>query len=242
MDSSIFQQIFFWPQPKNIKPLKSFLGFGNFYHHCIKNYFKKITALTSLLQKHSPFIFNEEALSNSQLLKEAFITSLILSHFNHSLPTISDTDASDYSLGAVLSQINDSGKHPIAFYSGKLLPDQLNYEINYKELLGIALSLKHWRAFLLSLSHSSEVLTDHSSLAYFMSSKVLICLQGCWAVFLSEFHFTITYLPGRLANLPDVLSHWDNVYPERGVELIHNNPQTFHQILEQDGILESKFF
>ncbi|MBW0584776.1 hypothetical protein O181_124491, partial [Austropuccinia psidii MF-1] len=59
-----------------------------FCHCFIKNYSKKITSLTSLLKKDSPFIFNEEALSQFQSLKEAFTTAPILSHFNPSLPTI----------------------------------------------------------------------------------------------------------------------------------------------------------
>ncbi|MBW0579673.1 hypothetical protein O181_119388 [Austropuccinia psidii MF-1] len=71
---------------------------------------------------------------------------------NPSLPTIVETDASDYALGAVLSQVSDSGKHPIAFDSRKLIPAGLNYEIHDKELLGIVWARKHWRAFLLSLS------------------------------------------------------------------------------------------
>ncbi|MBW0512970.1 hypothetical protein O181_052685 [Austropuccinia psidii MF-1] len=114
--------------------------------------FKKITALTSLLKKYSLFIFNEEALSQFQILK-AFTTSPILSHFNTSLTAMVDIDASDYALGAVLSQVNDSGKHLIAFDSSKLLPAELNYEIHDEELLGIIWALKHWRAFLLSLSN-----------------------------------------------------------------------------------------
>ncbi|MBW0484812.1 hypothetical protein O181_024527 [Austropuccinia psidii MF-1] len=117
MDSSKVQQILNWPQPKNIKALQSFLGFANFYHPFIKNYYKKITALTSLLKIDSPFIFNEEALSQFQILKEAFTITPILSHSNPSLPALVETDASDYSLGAVLSQVNDPGKHPIAFDS-----------------------------------------------------------------------------------------------------------------------------
>ncbi|MBW0573281.1 hypothetical protein O181_112996 [Austropuccinia psidii MF-1] len=216
MDSSKAQQILNWPQPKNIKALQSFLGFANFYCCFIKNYSKKITALTSLLKKDSPFIFNEEALSQFQSLKEAFTTAPILSPSNPSLPTIVETDASDYALGAVRSQLNDSGKHPIAFDSFKLLPAELNYETHHKELLGIVWALKHWRASLLSLSNSFEVLTDHSSLQYFMSSKALTHHQARWAEFLSAFHFTITYRPGRLATFPDALSHQDNVYPERG--------------------------
>ncbi|MBW0548547.1 hypothetical protein O181_088262 [Austropuccinia psidii MF-1] len=63
MDSCKVQKILHWPQPKNIKALQYFLGFANFYPHLIKNYSKKISSLTSLLKKYSPFIFNEEALS-----------------------------------------------------------------------------------------------------------------------------------------------------------------------------------
>ncbi|MBW0562099.1 hypothetical protein O181_101814, partial [Austropuccinia psidii MF-1] len=147
-----------------------------------------------------------EALSQFQILKEAFTTSPILSHFNASLPNIVELDASDYALGAVLSQVHDSGKHPIAFDSHKLLPAELNYEIHDKELLGIVWALKYWRAFLFSLSNPFEVLTDHSSLQYFMSSEVLTRQQTHWAEFLSEFHFTITYPPDRLTTLPDALS------------------------------------
>ncbi|MBW0490866.1 hypothetical protein O181_030581 [Austropuccinia psidii MF-1] len=226
MDSLKVQQILNWPQPKNIKSLQYFLGFAHFYCHFIKNYSKKITALTSLLKKDSPFIFNEEALGQFQIIKEEFTTAPILSHFNPSLPTIVETDVSDYSLGAVLSEVNDSGKNPIAFDSRKLLPAEFNYEIHDKEPLGIVWALKHWRAALLFLSNPFEVLTDHYSLQYFMSSKVLTFCHSHWAKFLSEFHFTITYYPGRLATLPDALSNWDNMYPERG--------GGFYQVIKQD--------
>ncbi|MBW0533713.1 hypothetical protein O181_073428 [Austropuccinia psidii MF-1] len=205
MDSSKVQQILNWPQPKNIKALQSFLGFSNLYCFSIKNYSKKITAITSLLKKDSPFNFNEEALSQFQIIKEASTSAPILSHFNPSLLTIVENDASDYAWGAVLSQVNNSGKHPIAFDSCNLLPAELDYEIHDKELLGIVWALKHWKAFLLSLSNPFEVFTDHPSLQYFMSSKVLTHRQAHWAESLSEFHLTITYHPGRLATLADAL-------------------------------------
>ncbi|MBW0582943.1 hypothetical protein O181_122658 [Austropuccinia psidii MF-1] len=75
-----------------------------------------------------------------------------------------------------------------------------------------------------------------------MFSKVLTCHKALWAEFISEFHSTITYCPGRLATLPDAWSHWDNMYPERGVDLISKNPQNFHQVIKKNGIQESKFF
>ncbi|MBW0521082.1 hypothetical protein O181_060797 [Austropuccinia psidii MF-1] len=169
MDSSKGEQILNWPQPKNIKALKLFLGFANFYRHFIENYSKKISALTSLLKTDSPFIFNEKALK---------------------------TDASDYASGAVMSQVNDSGKHPIAFDSHKPIPAELNYEIHDKELIGIVWALKRWRAFLLSLYDSFEVLKEHSSLQYFMSSKFLTCHQAGWAECLSEISL-FYHLPPR---------------------------------------------
>ncbi|MBW0485285.1 hypothetical protein O181_025000 [Austropuccinia psidii MF-1] len=191
MDSSKFQQILNWPQPKNIDALESFLGFASFYCCFIKNYSNKISALTSLLKKYSPFIFNEEGLSQFQILKDTVTTAPMLSHFNPSLPTIVETDACDYVLGAVLSQVNDPGKNPIAFESCKLLPTELNQEIHDKELLGIVWALKHWR---------------------------------------------------KLPTLPDALSHWDNVHPERGVVFIRKNPRKFHQVLKKNDIKESRFF
>ncbi|MBW0582246.1 hypothetical protein O181_121961 [Austropuccinia psidii MF-1] len=242
MYSSKVQLILNWPQPKNIKSIQSFLGFANFYCRFIKNYSKEITALTSFLKKDSPFIFNEEALSQFQILEKAFTTAPILSHFNPSLPNIVETDTFDYSLGAVLSQVNDSEKNLIAFDSCKCLPAELNYEIHDKQLLGIVWALKRWGAFLLSLSNPFEVLTNHSSLPYFLTSKILTCRQAHLAEFLSEFHFTITYRPGRLATLPDALSCWDNVYPERGVDFISKNPQNFHQVIKTNGTQESRFF
>ncbi|MBW0573039.1 hypothetical protein O181_112754 [Austropuccinia psidii MF-1] len=161
---------------------------------------------------------------------------------NPSLPTLVETDASDYALGAVMSQITDTGKHPIAFDSPKLLPEELNYEINDRELLGIVWDLKCWRGFLLSLSSSFEVLTDHSSLQYFISSKILTLCQACWAEVLSEFHFSITYRPGCLSTLPDALSCQDNVYPERGAYFISKNTMNYQKLIKKDKIEASKFF
>ncbi|MBW0578830.1 hypothetical protein O181_118545 [Austropuccinia psidii MF-1] len=213
MDQAQVQQILNWPPPRNLKAFQSFLGFANFYHRFLKNYPKKISSLTSFLKKDSYFPLNEKA------------------------PKI---NASNYALGAVLSQVSDSGKHPIAFNSRKPIPAELNYEIHDKELLGIVWAHKRWRAFLLSLSSPFEVLTDHSSLQYLMYSKFLTPCQARWAEFLSEFHFSITYCPGRLATLPDALSCRDNVYPERGEDFISKNPMNFQQLIKQGEVQPSR--
>ncbi|MBW0570350.1 hypothetical protein O181_110065 [Austropuccinia psidii MF-1] len=181
MDQAKVQKIFNWPPPRNLKAPQSFLGFANFYCRFIKNYSKKISSLTTFLKKDSHFPLNEKGLRHFNQLKEAFTIAPILSCFDPSLPTIVETDASDYALGAVLSQVACSGKHPIAFDSHKLLPEELKYKIHDKELLGIVWALKLWKAFLLSHSSSFKVITNHSSLQYFMSSNISTFFQAHWA-------------------------------------------------------------
>ncbi|MBW0579581.1 hypothetical protein O181_119296 [Austropuccinia psidii MF-1] len=75
-----------------------------------------------------------------------------------------------------------------------------------------------------------------------MSSKVLTRCQARWAELLSEFHFSITYHPGRLATLRDVLSCWDDVYPERVEDFISKNPMNFQQLIKQDEVQASRYF
>ncbi|MBW0535388.1 hypothetical protein O181_075103 [Austropuccinia psidii MF-1] len=114
---------------------------------------------------HSPVSSRKiQVFPSMRKLEEAFKTAPIISHFNPSLPTILETDASDYAMGAVLSQVSDSEKHPIAFDSHEILTSELNYEVHDKELLGILWALKIWRAFLLFISYPFKVLTHHSPL------------------------------------------------------------------------------
>ncbi|MBW0530240.1 hypothetical protein O181_069955 [Austropuccinia psidii MF-1] len=143
IDQATVQQVLNWPPPRNLKALQSFLGFANFYSRFIKNYSKEFSSLTSFLKKDSHFPLNEEALRQFHQLIEVFTLSPILAHFNPSLPTIVETDASDYALGAVLSQVSEKGKHPIAFDSPKLLPGDLNNEIHDRKILDIFWTLKN---------------------------------------------------------------------------------------------------
>ncbi|MBW0551533.1 hypothetical protein O181_091248, partial [Austropuccinia psidii MF-1] len=78
MDQEKFQQILNWPPPRNLKALQSFIGFGNLYHHFIKNYSKKISSLSSFLKQDSCCPLNEEAFSQFHQLEGAFTIAPIL--------------------------------------------------------------------------------------------------------------------------------------------------------------------
>jgi len=62
-----------------------------------------------------------------------------LVHFNPNNPIVIETDASDYVITAIISQISpDDGEiHLIVFYSHSMQPAELNYKIYDKELLAI---------------------------------------------------------------------------------------------------------
>ena len=79
---------------------------------------------------------------------ELFTVEPILKIYTPSLPTVVKTDISDFALGVYLVQKHPDGWHPVIYYSRKMTPPELNYDIYNKELLDIVAALKEWRAFL----------------------------------------------------------------------------------------------
>ena len=65
-----------------------------------------------------------------------------------SLPTVVETDVLNFILGVYLVQKYLDRWHLIIYYSRKMTPLELNYNIYNKELLGIVAVLKEQRAFL----------------------------------------------------------------------------------------------
>ncbi len=75
-----------------------------------------------------------------------------------------ECDASDFALGAVLSQEVNGRLHPVAFHSRKMNKHEINYEIHNKELLAITSGFKEWRRYLEVARHKINVFTDHRGL------------------------------------------------------------------------------
>src|SRR5882724_7047440 len=107
------------------------------------------------------------------MLKAAFTQAPILAHFNPDNPIVVETDASDYVIAVIISQISpDYGDiHPIAFYSRSMQPVELNYEIYDKVLLAIFEAFRQWCNYLEGSAHVVLVLSDHKNLKYFAMTK-----------------------------------------------------------------------
>jgi len=135
-----------WKTPQNLTEVQSFLGFANFYRRFIQDYSRVARPLTELTKKEQrkEWSWSLEAEAAFQELKKRFTTAPILAHFDAAKPVIIKTDASDFAIGAVLSQRDNKNRlHPVAFHSRKFQPAEINYEIHDKELLAVVDAFKH---------------------------------------------------------------------------------------------------
>ena len=226
MNPKKLETITSWPIPTNVKEVQSFLGFANFYRRFINGYSRLTLPLTNLTHKSAVFDFSGPPLAAFETLKQKFIAAPILCHFDPSSPTTVSTDASDFALSAVVQQPDNHGNlHPVAFYSRKLTPAEINYEIHDKELLAIVAAFREFRAWLLGASHPILVVTDHNNLKYFMSSQILNRRQARWAMFLSDFDFRLTWGPG-ITNVADAPSRRPDFVPQKGDDTLECQQKT----------------
>ena len=153
--------------------------------------------LTSLTRKWATFGWTPEAEAAFQSLKLAFTPALVLQHFQPLQPLTIEADASDFGLGYVLSQPDPGGElHPVAYYSRKFNPAELNYPIYDNELLAIVVAFRQWRVYVEGAAHPIVVYTDHKNLEYFQAARTTSRRHARWAETLAAYDFTIVYKKG----------------------------------------------
>ncbi|KAK3526423.1 hypothetical protein QTP70_025457 [Hemibagrus guttatus] len=141
-------------------------------------------------------------------LKRSFTTAPILWHPDPNLSFLVEVDASNCGIGAILSQRhgNPSKLHSCAFYSCKFILAERSYDVGNRELLSIKAALEEWHHWLERAHHPFLVLTDHHNLEYLRNAKCLNSRQAWWALFVTHFHFFVTYHPGSKNSTEDALS------------------------------------
>ena len=90
---------------------------------------------------------------------------------DYSRPFILQTDTSDHGIGAVLSQVHDSGEKLITYFSWKLIPRERHYEATDKEGLAVVAT---WGIF---FGRHFTVITKHQAL-HFLHRKDIIWMTG----------------------------------------------------------------
>ena len=93
----------------SLKEVQHFIGFANFYKWFIKDYSTICLPLTdSTALKPGEWRQTPEILEAQKALMKAFTTVPVLRHFNLEIQAIVETDASDFALGVILSQKQES--------------------------------------------------------------------------------------------------------------------------------------
>ncbi|MCG8033694.1 MAG: DDE-type integrase/transposase/recombinase, partial [Candidatus Thiodiazotropha taylori] len=193
-----------WPEPSNLKEVRSFLGLCSYYRRFIADYSTIAKPLTRLTEKNKRFDWTTQCTEAFERLKNLLITAPVLAHPDFSKPFIIDTDASDEAIGAVLSQKIGSTEEVVAYANRTLTKSERKYCVTRKELLALVYFVKYFRHYLYGRKFTAR--TDHGSLKWIMNFKNPEGQVARWLEVLSSFSMTVEHRPGRLHGNADSLS------------------------------------
>ena len=181
-----------WPVPVDTKEVRSFIGFCSYYRDFIPGFSQVAAPLQALIpgeKKSNSKVDWSEAASNAfKELKQLFRDTPVLRYPAPEGRFILDTDASNESIGAALSQVQDGKEVPLAFASNSLSKAQRNYCTTKRELLAVVVYTKKYRHFLYGGNFTLR--TDHSALQWLLNFKDAEGMMGRWLNHLSEFGVT----------------------------------------------------
>jgi hypothetical protein len=121
------------PHPTTVKGIRSFLGHAGFYRRFFQDFSKIARPLTHLLEKDAPFIFSNECIEASIILKKKLMEAPILVAPDWDLPFELMCDESDYVIGAVLGQRKSKYFQPIHYASKTMTDAQYHYTTTEKK-------------------------------------------------------------------------------------------------------------
>jgi hypothetical protein len=98
-----------WPTPSNLKEVRAFVGFANFYQRFIQNFSQLARPLHDLTKKDTPFVWGSTQQSAFEQLKATFTSEPILAMWSADRETRLEVDASGYATSGVLSQKGEDG-------------------------------------------------------------------------------------------------------------------------------------
>ncbi|GBG69682.1 hypothetical protein CBR_g4512 [Chara braunii] len=277
MDDAKITAIAEWPAPTSAKQLRNFLGLTSYYSNFIQGYARYSYILTStFLRKNPPWAWTPLHEDAFRALKKAVICAPVFHLPDFDRPFILTTDASDFAVGAVLSQVfpfspdsshpriprfppltpttasrltptrpatnepsidysptiveddtveSRSGDCPIAFYSRQLLPAEINYTVDEREVLAVVYVARHWRHYLHGAPFT--VRTDNSVVQAFLTKPKLTSRQARWWRDLSEFSFTTEHIKGETNRVADALS-WRPDHDQEQIQLSSISGTTVH--------------
>ena len=199
------------PDPSRLAPLMNLpvpgdaaslqRALGMFAHYC--RWIPAFSANIRPLLTEGSFPLSEKAVAAFNFLKNS-VANATLAAIEDDVPFRVETDASDFAIGATLSQAS----RPIAFFSRTLNQSEQRHSSIEKEAYAIVESLRYWRHYL--IGRHFEVFTDQRSVAFMFDqlhrSKIKNEKIMRWRLELASFKYDIVYRPGSRNSTADALS------------------------------------
>jgi hypothetical protein len=149
MDDKKITDVIQWQRPMTVRSVREFIGFINFYRWWIPGFSNVAKPLHALFQKDHKWDWTENEQTAFEVLKWRVSQAPVLIHADPEKTFCMETDVSNYTYGAVLSQKQTDGQHhPIGYMSKSMNPAERNYGIPDKEALAIVKGLQNWRHWL----------------------------------------------------------------------------------------------
>ena len=136
-----------WPVPDCLKSVRQFLGFVGYYRRFIPCFADIAEPLVALTGKEIPFVWRPECATAFLRLRDALVRAPILAFPTESGDYVLDTDASNFGLGGVLSQIQNGQERVIAYCSRALRPSQRRYCTTKREMLATVSMCIQFRSY-----------------------------------------------------------------------------------------------
>ena len=193
-----------WPQPQNLHDVKAFYGLCSYYRKFVQGFAEIAAPLTRLMKKEDKFVWDDGCDEAFMELKHRLTVSPILALPQPIGRFVLDTDASNFAIGGVLSQMQGGLERVIAYGSRSLSKEEKNYCVTRRELLAVTDFLKKYRQYL--LGRKFTIRTDHAALTWMRRTPEPIGQQARWISLVDEFDFDIEYRPGKAHGNADALS------------------------------------
>jgi len=132
-----------WPEPKNVKDVRKFLGLANYYRRFIKDFTQVARSINMLMRKDVKWQWGVEQQKAFDELKRVFTMKPVLVAPDLDKEFRVEADVSNYTTGGVLSiKCSDKMWRPVTFISKSLNDTERNYDIHDKEILAVVRCLE----------------------------------------------------------------------------------------------------
>ena len=105
LDPENVAKILNWPVPKTMHVVRGILGLGSYYHCFVWNFIYRVWPLLVLTKKDKPFYWTEQCQKAFNDIKQDLVGLGVMAFPTNDRKLILDTDASDETIGVVLTQI-----------------------------------------------------------------------------------------------------------------------------------------